>query len=135
AIAPQPTSDPQPATDPVPIDPAAIDPVAIDPVASNAVGRGERAPESAATVILPQSLETTPSSPSSDRNAATVTPSKPVAARTITRKSRPALDSIDFGSELTSETKTSAHSYRVKVPDEQNALEPRNGAPNVPVRE
>lgn len=50
-------------------------------------------------------------------------------------RSRPTLDRVDFGSGLTSATKTAEPSYRVKIPDEQKSLEPRNGAHNVPVNE
>lgn len=81
-------------------------------------------------VTLTQSLRGAP--PTHTTHAA----SKPVSVRLAEpSRSRPTLDNVDFGAGLTSATKTAEPSYRVKIPDQQKSLDPRNGAHNVPVNE
>lgn len=85
-------------------------------------------------VILPQSLEEAVA-PSADESATPSTASKPGVHPQGRAKSRRPLDTVDFGAGLTSESKASPASYRVKIPDEQNAPVLRKGAHNIPVNE
>lgn len=81
-------------------------------------------------VTLTQSLRSAP--PMHSTHGTT----KPGAVRLAEpSRSRPTLDNVDFAAGLTSATKRAEPSYRVKIPDEQKSLEPRNGAHNVPVNE
>ena len=103
------------------------------------VAAGEQ-PNPTEVIVLPESLgaarEASDEPPSGDR-ATTATAVKPNAGN---QRSRPALDKVDFSKTdlrggLTSASKAGEPSYRVKIPDEQNAPELRDGAHNVPVRE
>jgi hypothetical protein len=105
---------------------------ATDPVAA-----GERG-SLAETVTLPRAIGSAAVA-GADESATTAAQPSSVHPQGHV-KARRALDRVDFKSGdskagLTSPAKPTEPSYRVKIPDEQNAPEPRNGAHNVPVNE
>ncbi len=102
------------------------------------VAAGEQ-PNPTEVIVLPESLGVAREAEaiSGQDRATTATAVKPNAG---SQRSRPALDKVDFSKTdlrggLTSADKAGEPSYRVKIPDEQNAPELRDGAHNVPVRE
>ncbi len=93
-------------------------------------------------VILPQSLKNVDAD---DQIATGANPAVPAvnaverdeqpAVKRVTPRKRPTLDPVAFDSSLTPSTHGDPTSYRVRIPAEQKALEPRDGSHNVPINE